>query len=92
MLVNEVRTQSETDLVVDEPAANLPEIPAADLDTEAELLDQIAYERRYGLYMQGLRWEDTRRLGTARTTVPILEFLPIPNQECLSNPSNPCGS
>lgn len=88
-LVNAVRMQTSS--AVDEPIAGFTsEIPAANLDSEDELLDQIAYERRYELYMQGLRWEDTRRLGTARTTVPTLEFLPIPNQECLANPSSPC--
>lgn len=88
-LVNEVRTQ--TAAALDEPAAGLPELPATALDTEAELLAQIAYERRYELYMQGLRWEDTRRLGTEITTTPVFDFLPLPDQECLTNPSDPCG-
>lgn len=87
-LVNEVRTQ--TTAVLDEPAAGLPELPPEALDTEAELLAQIAYERRYELYMQGLRWEDTRRLGTDITVTPIFDFLPLPDQECLTNPSDPC--
>lgn len=87
--VNAVRTQSSS--TVDEPVANLPALSVTDLDTEAELLAQIAYERRYELYMQGLRWEDVRRLGTALTTTPTMTFLPIPQQECDSNPSQPCG-
>lgn len=87
-LVNEVRTQASATL--DEPAAGLPELPPEALDTEAELLAQIAYERRYELYMQGLRWEDTRRLGTEITVTPIFDFLPLPEQECLTNPSDPC--
>jgi hypothetical protein len=88
-LVNEVRTQTTSS--VDEPVAGLPPLPALLLDTEAELLAEIARQRRYELYEQGLRWEDTRRFGTALTTVPTLEFLPIPEQECDVNPANPCG-
>jgi hypothetical protein len=87
-LVNEVRTQTSSPL--NEPVAELPEIPADQLDTEAELLAQIAYERRYELYMQGLRWEDTRRLGTTITVTPVHDWLPLPEQECLSNPGAGC--
>jgi hypothetical protein len=88
-LVNDVRTQSSS--AVDEPLASLPPLPDNALDEEAELLAQIAYERRYELYMQGQRWEDTRRFGTALTTTPVFSYLPIPQQECDANPSNPCG-
>ncbi|HEX9705984.1 MAG TPA: RagB/SusD family nutrient uptake outer membrane protein [Gemmatimonadales bacterium] len=87
-LVNTVRTQTTSSL--DEPVAGLPAIADALLDSEPELLAQIAYERRYELYMQGMRWEDTRRLGAAITTTPILAFLPIPSQECTTNPSAGC--
>jgi hypothetical protein len=87
-LVNDVRTQSSS--AVDEPLADLPALPDAALDSEAELLAQIAYERRYELYMQGLRWEDVRRFGEALTTTPVFQYLPIPQQECDANPSNPC--
>jgi hypothetical protein len=84
-LVNEVRTDNVAQ--VDEPTAGqLPLLPT-ELDTEAELLDEIAYQRRYELYVQGLRWEDTRRLGTARTTTPTFDFLPLPRQECVTNPT-----
>ena len=86
--VNAVRTQSSSP--VDEPVANLPAMAAVDLDEATELFAQIAYERRYELYMQGLRWEDTRRLGTAITTTPTLTFLPTPLQECLANPNAGC--
>ena len=83
-LLNEVRTDNVAQ--VDEPVAQqLPLLPTA-LDTEDELLNEIAYQRRYELYEQGLRWEDTRRLGTARTTTPTFDFLPIPRQECVTNP------
>lgn len=85
-LVNEVRTQSSSSL--DEPVAGLPPVV---LLTQAQILAEIAWQRRYELYEQGLRWEDTRRFGTAVTTTPTLPFLPIPQQECDVNPANPCG-
>jgi hypothetical protein len=88
-LVNDVRTQTSSP--VDEPVAGLPELPASALDTQEELLAEIAKQRRYELFEQGLRWEDTRRFGNALTTTPTVEFLPIPQQECLTNTSKPCG-
>lgn len=81
--INAVRTQASSPL--DEPVADLPALADSELDTEAELLAQIAYERRYELYNQGLRWEDTRRLGEDVTTEPTTDFLPTPDQECLNN-------
>ena len=89
-LVNEVRTQTSSP--VNEPVAGLLALPDLLLDTEAELLAEIARQRRYELYEQGLRWEDVRRFGTALTTVPVIDFLPIPQQECNANPSRPCGT
>jgi hypothetical protein len=87
-LVNEVRTQTSSS--VDEPVAGLPPLPASALDTQNELLAAIAYERRYELFMQGLRWEDTRRLGVALTTTPTFPFLPLPLTECQVNPNSGC--
>jgi hypothetical protein len=87
--VNAVRTQTTSTL--DEPVAGLAALdPATQLDTEAKLLAEIAIQRRYELYMQGLRWEDTRRLGTLITTTPVMQWLPIPLQECLTNPNAGC--
>lgn len=86
--INAVRTQSSSP--VDEPVAGLSALPVEDLDTEEELIAQIAYERRYELYNQGLRWEDVRRLGEAVTTTPTADFLPTPSQECDNNPSAGC--
>ncbi len=83
-LINLVRTQTTP---ASAPIANLPALPAEALDTEAELLAQIAYERRYELYMQGLRWEDHRRLDAHIPTYPTLQFLPFPLQECITNPA-----
>ena len=89
-LVNAVRTQASSAL--DEPVAGLPPLPPEALDTEAELLAAIAYERRYELYLQGLRWEDARRLAPAVVIPKWRDFLPLPRQECLTNPSIPAGA
>lgn len=86
--INAVR--SEESSPVDEPVADLDPLPVDSLDTEQELLEQIAHERRYELYSQGLRWGDARRLGEGVTTETTLDFLPIPEQECVANPNSPC--
>lgn len=77
-LINEVRTRSTI-----EPVAGLPPVV---LLTQDAILRQIAYERRYELYMQGLRWEDLRRLDAVVTEEPSIEWLPVPRQECVNNP------
>lgn len=87
-LINQVHTQTTSP--VNEPLAGMPTIPPANLATESELLTQIAYERRYELYMQGLRWEDMRRLGSYIANTYTMEFLPTPLQECLSNANAGC--
>ena len=80
-LINEVRTQTSS--TVDEPVAGLPALTAAQLPDLNSILAAIAYERRYELYMQGLRWEDSRRLPTSATTT--FTFLPLPAAECRTN-------
>lgn len=85
--INDVRTETEAEAVAGEPYADLSALPQEDLDSEQELLEQIAYERRYELYSQGLRWEDVRRLGSDVTTTPTTDFLPTPAQECDNNPN-----
>jgi hypothetical protein len=88
-LVNQVRTQQSSTL--DEPVAGLPALPAAALDTEAELLTEIVKQRRFELYAQGLRWEDLRRLAPyAGGKTPTIQFLPLPQGECLYNPDVDC--
>ncbi|HKJ92513.1 MAG TPA: RagB/SusD family nutrient uptake outer membrane protein [Longimicrobiales bacterium] len=87
-LINEVHTQTSSP--VNEPLAGMAAIPNSSLSSETQLLTQIAYERRYELYMQGLRWEDMRRLGTYITDTYTMEFLPTPQQECLSNAHAGC--
>jgi starch-binding outer membrane protein, SusD/RagB family len=80
-LINEVRTQTSS--TVDEPVAGLPALTATDLPTLNSILAAIAYERRYELYMMGLRWEDARRLPTNASTT--FTFLPLPAAECRTN-------
>ena len=88
-LINAVHTQAASS--VDEPLAGMPAIPDASLSTEAELMAQILYERRFELYAQGLRWEDLRRLAAYTARRPSIQFLPYPQSECDVNPANPCG-
>lgn len=87
-LINQVRTKEGTD---DTPGANLPPLGPGDLSTLEEILAQIAYERRYELYSQGLRWEDLRRLGPYVDSAPKVDFLPLPEAECRTNPALNCG-
>lgn len=86
-LINEVRTKSGTATT---PGAELPPVSALVLDTEAEVLAQIAYERRYEMYSQGTIWEDLRRLGQYIGLEPKLDFLPTPQSECTTNPNAGC--
>ena len=87
-LINAVHTQTSS--TVDEPLAGMPAIPDASLATEAQLMAQILYERRFELYAQGLRWEDLRRLSAYTARRPSIQFLPYPQSECDVNPANPC--
>ena len=82
-LINQVRTQASS--TIDEPVAGLAALTATQLPDLTSVLRQIAYERRYELYMQGLRWEDTRRLPV--TTTVTFPFLPLPASECRNNPN-----
>jgi hypothetical protein len=88
-LINAVHTQTASS--VDEPLAGMPALPDDALATEAQLMAQILYERRFELYAQGLRWEDLRRLAAYTARRPSTQFLPYPQSECDVNPANPCG-
>jgi len=88
-LVNAVHTDAVAQ--VDEPVAGLPALTDAQLATEADILAQILYERRYELFAQGVRWEDLRRLRPYTAKRPSIEFLPYPQSECDVNPANPCN-
>ncbi|HEX6372469.1 MAG TPA: RagB/SusD family nutrient uptake outer membrane protein [Longimicrobium sp.] len=87
-LVNAVRTQCSS--TVAEPLACMTALPVESLDTQAELLTEILYQRRYELYAQGLRWEDLRRLSAYTTRRPSIQFLPYPTSECQRNPNSGC--
>jgi starch-binding outer membrane protein, SusD/RagB family len=85
--INEVRTQCASP--VNEPTACLPPwTPVA--PTQEEVLRQIAHERRYELFLQGLRWEDMRRFSDVIDETPSLMWLPVPRQECDANPAINC--
>jgi starch-binding outer membrane protein, SusD/RagB family len=88
-LINQVRTRC-TPQPANQPAACLPALTEAQLPTLEAILRQIAYERRYELYMQGLRWEDLRRLGQYAGRTLNLNFLPLPLSECQLNPAVNC--
>ena len=87
-LINQVRAKTGT---ASTPGAQLPPVSATVLDTEAEVLAQVLYERRYELYSQGLRWEDLRRLGQYAGKAPKVQFLPLPQGECQTNPNANCA-
>lgn len=84
--INQVRAKSSTATT---PGAQLGPLPPT-IDTQAEVLAQIVYERRYELFSQGLRWEDLRRLAAYTTAAPVVAFLPMPSRECTSNPNAGC--
>ncbi len=88
-LVNAVRTQCTAPVA--EPVACLPALPTDALDTAAELITEILYQRRYELFAQGLRWEDLRRLEAYTTKRPSMRYLPYPLSECERNPASPCA-
>ena len=87
-LINQVRQKTGTATT---PGAQLPPVSALVLDTQDEVLAQIAYERRYELFSQGLRWEDLRRLGQYVGRQPKAAFLPMPQGECTTNPNANCA-
>lgn len=69
------------------PGAQLPPLTAVQLNTKDKVLAQILQERRYELFAQGLRWEDLRRLGPVVGVQPRVDFLPMPQAECTTNPN-----
>ena len=89
-LINDVREEAPTATTPGAGFAPADSLTTADLTTPDEVLSRIAYERRFELFSQGLRWEDIRRFaglagGTAKAT-----FLPMPQAECTTNPNAGC--
>jgi hypothetical protein len=82
-LINEVRTECGA---ADEPSACLPALTPAQLPDQAAVLAEILKQRRYELYLQGLRIDDLRRFDAARK----YDFLPLPQTECDRNANAPC--
>jgi tetratricopeptide (TPR) repeat protein len=87
-MINAVRTGASANAL--DPVAGLPALTDAELATQAQVLTQIAYERQYELYMQGLRWGDTRRLDDFIAIEPTIELFPVPLSECDRNPNAGC--
>lgn len=83
-LINQVRTQCTPG--VEDPAPCLEPLTEADLPTQDDVLEQIAYERRYELFLTGLRLEDLKRLAPYTDAEPKIDFLPLPQRECETNP------
>lgn len=83
-LVNAVRTPCSSTLA--EPVACLPALTLAQVPTAQAMLDEILRQRRYELFLQGVRWSDLRRFGQ-----PVkYQFMPVPSIECDRNQSAPC--
>lgn len=83
-LVNAVRTQCASALA--EPVACLPALTLEQVPTQQAMLDEILRQRRYELYLQGVRWSDLRRFGQ-----PVkYTFMPVPTIECDRNQLAPC--
>lgn len=82
-LLNQVRTQCTSAL--NEPVACLPALTAAEVPTQAAMLEAIYRERRYELYLQGLAWSDARRFGK-----PLkYTFMMVSSAECSRNSNAP---
>ncbi|MEK7729851.1 MAG: RagB/SusD family nutrient uptake outer membrane protein [candidate division KSB1 bacterium] len=74
---------AQADLNIIRAAAGLPAVTL----TAANAVDQLLYERRYSLFMEGHRWVDVRRynrlsqLPIDRATDKIITSMPIPETE-----------
>lgn len=67
--------------------AGLAPLTAADLPTQAAVLDQIFRERTYSLFATGLHWADERRFG--KISLAKVAYLPYPLQVRATNTSTP---
>lgn len=81
--VNTVRTECTSPLP--EPVACLPALTLAQVPTQAAMLAEILKQRRYELYLQGVRWSDLRRFG-----MPVkYAWMPVSISECDRNTATP---
>ena len=72
--------------------AGLSSKTAADLPTQAAVLDEIFKQRTYSLFATGLHWADERRFG--KIALAKVRYLPYPLQVRATNtntPANPTG-
>jgi hypothetical protein len=69
--------------------AGLPAKTAADLPTQATVLDEIYRQRTYSLFGLGLHWADERRFG--RISEAKVNYLPYPFTERATNPNTPAN-
>jgi hypothetical protein len=85
--VNRVRTKT----AASDPAgigAGLPPKTAAQLSTQAAMLEEIFRQRQYELFITGLLLGDSRRFGKPNSD-RTRNWLPYPDTERLSNPNTP---
>jgi starch-binding outer membrane protein, SusD/RagB family len=82
-LLNQVRTQCSSPLA--EPVACLPALTAAQVATQAAMLDAILRARQYELFVQGVSWSDLRRFGK-----PVkYQYMMVSSAECTRNRNAP---
>jgi len=90
--LNNVRTKTTDAARI---GAALPAKTAAELPTQAAMLDEIYKQRGYELFVTGLRWGDTRRFGKPgaetdpATRSRTRNWLPYPDPEKAANPNTP---
>ena len=69
--------------------AGLPSKAAADLPTQAAVLDEIFAQRTYSLFATGLHWADERRFG--KIALAKVTYLPYPFTVRATNPGTPAN-
>jgi hypothetical protein len=78
-------------------SGELDEVGGLGTQSEEEILDELLYNKRYSLLLQGHRWVDMRRYGLlselplADPTHRVHERFPIPEQECLEQTDGETG-
>jgi hypothetical protein len=90
--INVIRTKR----AADDPVGLGAALPAySGPVTAAALTTEIYRQRAAELYLQGLRWDDSRRLGRPGPPATLDErnrnFWPYPDQERRNNPKTPAN-